>query len=237
MFDLTEDYGTTHWIFTKLQHRDSGQQISLFNIYAPVLLAEKRDCWDSLSLFLSANQLDNLVLAGDMNVTLALSEKKGGSPVRDPAREWVEDIISGWDLADIKPSRGKFTWSNKRVGPGHIAARLDRFLVHSSFLTLGLFANSEILQACTSDHKPISLTLTPGEKLGPIPFRFSPLWVTMDGFFELVTETWKKTVSGSPFYIWEEKLRRLKVALKSWAKSQPSPISERMNAQRALRNH
>ena len=164
-------------------------------------------------------------------------KKKGGSPVRDPAREWVEDIISGWELADIKPSRGKFTWSNKRVGPGHIAARLDRFLVHSSFLTIGLFANSEILQACTSDHKPISLTLTPGEKLGPIPFRFSPLWVTMDGFFELVTETWKKTVSGSPFYIWEEKLRRLKVALKSWAKSQPSPISERMNAQRALRNH
>ena len=150
-----------------------------------------------------------------MNVTLALSEKKGGSPVRDPAREWVEDIISGWDLADIKPSRGKFTWSNKRVGPGHIAARLDRFLVHSSFLTLGLFANSEILQACTSDHKPISLALTSGEKLGPIPFRFSPLWVTMDRFLDLVTETWKKAVSGSPFYIWEEKLRRLKVALKS----------------------
>ena len=96
-------------------------------------------------MFLSANQHDNLVLAGDMNVTLALSEKKGGSPVRDPAREWVEDIISGWDLEDIKPSRGKFTWTNKRIGPGHITARLDRFLVHSSFLTLGLFANSEIL--------------------------------------------------------------------------------------------
>ena len=80
-----------------------------------------------------------------MNVTLALSEKKGGSPVRDPTREWVEDIIMKWDLEDIKPSKGKFTWTNKRVGPGHIAARLDRFLVHSSFLTLGLFANSEIL--------------------------------------------------------------------------------------------
>ena len=95
MFDLLEDYGTTHWIFTKLKHQDSGQQISLFNIYAPVLLTEKRECWDSLQLFLSANHHDNLVLAGDMNVTLALSEKKGGSPVRDPAREWVDDIISG----------------------------------------------------------------------------------------------------------------------------------------------
>ena len=44
-----------------------------------------------------------------MNITLALSEKKGGSLVRDPAREWVEGIIMDWDLEDIKPNKGKFT--------------------------------------------------------------------------------------------------------------------------------
>ena len=98
-----------------------------------------------MNSFLSANQHDNLVLAGDMNVTLALSEKKGGSSVRDPTREWVEDIIMDWDLEDIKPSKGKFTWTNKIVGLGHIVSHLDCFLVHSSFLTLGLFAKSEIL--------------------------------------------------------------------------------------------
>ena len=59
----------------------------------------------------------------------------------------------------------------------------------------------------------------------------------MEGFFDLVSETWQKTVSGSPFFIWEEKLRRLKVALKSWAKTQPSPISEILQAQRALGSH
>ena len=172
----------------KLLHHKSRHQVSLFNIYALVLLWEKKDCWESLNSFLSTNPHENLVLAGDMNVTLALSEKKGGSPVRDPAREWVEDIMLDWDLEDIKPSKGKFTWTNKRVGPGHIAARLDRFLVHS-FLTLGLFTTSEILQACTSDHKPISLILSPRENLGPIPFRFSPLWVSMDGFYELVSKS------------------------------------------------
>ena len=60
---------------------------------------------------------------------LAAEEKKGGSLVRDPAREWVEDFILDWELEDIKPTSGKFTWSNKRIAPGHIAARLDRFLV------------------------------------------------------------------------------------------------------------
>jgi ribonuclease HI/exonuclease III len=235
--DLIEEHDTIHWLFTKLQHRESGLQVSLFNIYAPVLLSEKKDCWESLNNFLSTNQHENLILAGDLNVTLALSEKKGGTPVRDPAREWVEDLLLDWDLEDIKPSKGKFTWNNKRTGPGHIAARLDRFLVHSSFLTLGLFASSEILQAYTSDHKPISLSLTLGEKLGPIPFRFCPLWVTSEGFLELVLESWKKSVSGSPFFIWEEKLRRLKVDLKKWAKNLPSPLLERKKAHRSLENH
>jgi hypothetical protein len=168
-----------------------------------------------LNNFLSSNHHENLILAGDLNVTLALSEKKGGTPVRDPAREWVEDILLDWDLEDIKPSKGKFTWNNKREGPRHIATRLDRFLVHSSFLTLGLFASSEILQAYTLDHKPISLSLTLGENLGPIPFHFCPLWVTSEGFLELVLESWKKSVSGSPSFIWKEKLRRLKVDLKN----------------------
>ena len=175
-------------------HNDSGHQVSLVNIYAPVLLGEKKECWDSLNTFLFSNPHENLVIAGDMNVTLSplgkRKKKKGGSPVRDPEREWVEDTMLDWDMEDIKPSKGKFTWTNKRVGPRHIATRLDRFLVHSSFLTLGLFATSEILQACTSNHKPISLSFSLGENLGLIPFHFSPLWVSMDGFYELVSESW-----------------------------------------------
>ena len=59
----------------------------------------------------------------------------------------------------------------------------------------------------------------------------------MDGFFDLVSEIWQKPVTGSPFFIWEEKLRRLKAALKIWAKAQPSPILERKKSQRDLGNH
>lgn len=91
--ELIEEESTTHWLFTKLCHIESGHSVSLVNIYAPVLLSEKKECWESIKRFLSLNHLDNIVLAGDLNVTLAVSEKKGGSPVRDPAREWVEDII------------------------------------------------------------------------------------------------------------------------------------------------
>ena len=236
-FELLTIHSSMHWIYTKLTHKESGHQVSLFNLYVPILLAEKKDCWDSFEAFLSLHRPENIIIAGDLNVTLAANEKKGGSIFRDPSQEWVEDTILGWDLVDIKPSNGNFTWTNKRLGPGHIAARLDRFLVHSSFLTLGLHASSKILPNCVSDHKPILLDLSVDENLGPIPFRFSPLWVHQEGFYHLVSSSWSRKVTGNPSFIWEEKLRRLKHDLKNWAKLHSSPVSCRKDAQAALENH
>jgi hypothetical protein len=132
--------------------------------------------------------------------------------------------MSTWELEDIKPVKGKYTWSNKRVGSGHIAARLDRFLVQSSFLVMGLNLESTILPHSVSDHKPITLSLTTDNNLGPIPFRFNPRWIQEKSYPALVTRIWNGTVIGSPFFVWEENLRRLKKALKSWAKTLSSPI-------------
>ena len=168
-FDLLSVHNTTHWTFTIFIHKELGHHVSLFNLYVPISATEKKECWESIDSFLSAHMPRNIIISGDLNVTLAASEKKGGSIVRDPSLEWAEDIILGWDLVDIKPSKAKFTWTNKRIGPGHIAARLDRFLVHSSFLSLGLHASSKILPNCVSDHKPILLDLSSEENLGPIP--------------------------------------------------------------------
>eukprot|EP00253_Pinus_taeda_P014894 PITA_14894 len=203
-YDLIQEESCQHWIFTQLLHKYSGQQS-----------------------FLLSHNPENIIIAGDLNVTLAAEEKKGGSPVRDPAREWVEDIMTGWDLEDIKPSAGKYTWSNKILGPSHIAARLDRFLIQASFLTSGLMASSKILPNCTSDHKPISLKLSMDGFIGPIPFRFIPLWIQQDGFNEVVSEVWNQKILGSPFFVWEEKLRALKRRLKEWAKALKTPDAKK----------
>jgi len=42
-----------------------------------------------------------------------------------------------------------------------------------------------------------------------------------------VRDCWKEPVKGSPFFVWEEKLRRVKVMLKSWAKTLPNPATEK----------
>ena len=145
--------------------------------------------------------------------------------------------MQDWDLLDVKPSSSKYSWSNKRAGPGHIAARLDRFFIQSSFLLLGLEPRMNILTNNVLDHKPIKLDLLAHLDLGPIPFRFSPLWVKEPDFMQLVKDCWSQPVKGSPFFVWEENIRRVKGALKRWAKTLPNPASERKSIKASLAFH
>eukprot|EP00253_Pinus_taeda_P029550 PITA_29550 len=200
-FSLISDSLNTHCILLKLQHLESKETICLVNVYAPNSAGEKKSCWDSIKSLADLESLENIIITGDLNLTLLSSEKIGGSIVRDPSRESVDDRMQDWDLIDIKLVIGKYTWSNKRTGPGHIAARLDRFLVQSSFLLLGLEARSHILHSSISDHKPISLELLTPKDLGPIPFRCSSLWTKEKDFLDKIKECWKKPVSGSTFFI------------------------------------
>ena len=83
----------------------------------------------------------------------------------------------------------------------------------------------------SSDHKPIRLQFIDDEDLGPIPFKFNPLWVDKEGFLDTVSNAWKISVSSSPNFVWEMKLKQTKSTLKEWIKlSSHSPISDRILA-------
>ena len=81
----------------------------------------------------------------------------------------------------------------------------------------------------SSNHKPIILQFIDDEDLGPIPFKFSPLWVDKEGFVDTVSNAWKIPVSGSPNFLSKMKLKQTKSVLKEWIKfSSHSPISDRI---------
>ena len=75
-FHLNIWFATQHWIFTNLYHYSSKISLELFNLYVPVNYSEKRECWKSLSEYIESISPSNLVLTGDLNITLAPSEKK-----------------------------------------------------------------------------------------------------------------------------------------------------------------
>jgi ribonuclease HI/exonuclease III len=235
LFHLNKHHETQHWIFTELNHKASKLSISLFNLYVPVSYSEKRECWNTLAVFLEETSPSNIIIAGDLNIVMKAKEKRGGTSIRDPLLAKVEEITQTWDLLDFSPVRGIYTWSNNRVGLEHISARLDRFLVQSSIMMDKKIITTKILPKLTSDHKPIQLLLEEEEDLGPIPFRFSPQWIERDGFTETVKTAWARPFSGSSSYVWEQKLKATKQALKEWIKKPaPTPTEKRREAVQSL---
>eukprot|EP00253_Pinus_taeda_P028676 PITA_28676 len=194
-FSLERSFETQHWIFTELRHTASNLNLALFNMYVPVHYEEKRECWKTLSDFLYYNNPRNIIIGGDLNIILDPKEKRGGTYSRDPFLTIVENIILQRDLVDFKPVKGKYIWTNNRTGENHIAARLDRFLISNSIMMGKRIVINKILPKLSSDHKPVLLCLKDEEDLGPLPFRFSPLWVEREGFFEIVQTTWSTEVS------------------------------------------
>eukprot|EP00253_Pinus_taeda_P023887 PITA_23887 len=64
-----------------------------------------------------------------------------------------------------------------------------------------------------------------------------PLWIEKEGFEETVKATWDKPVLGSPSYVWEQKLKATKYALKNWIKKPVhTPTKQRKESVQALQN-
>eukprot|EP00253_Pinus_taeda_P019656 PITA_19656 len=186
LFHLNNHQETQHWIFTELMHKASKLSISLFNLYVTVSHSEKRECWNSLSAILEQSSPSIIIIVRDLNIIMKAKEESGWSSIRDPLLDVVEELSQHWDLLDFNPVCGIYTWSNNRVGTDHISARLDRFLVQSSIMMNKKIIITKILPKLASDHKPIQLLLEDEEDLGPIPFRFSPLWIEREGFLEMI---------------------------------------------------
>jgi hypothetical protein len=122
-------------------------------------------------------------------------------------------------MQEIKPSKGKYTWNNRRVGLNHIASHLDHFLINNNFLLSPFVISSLILPFDVSDHKPISLSFLSPQNFGPLPFHFNQLWLDNPTISSLVSNAWTTSFSGSPNFIWESKLKEVKYSLKEWVKN------------------
>ena len=82
----------------------------------------------------------------------------------------MDSLIHDSDLLDFKPKKGRFTWTNNKVGEACISTRLDRFLVQSNFMDGNSLIYSNFLPKLTSDHHSISLLMEEEENLGPVSF-------------------------------------------------------------------
>jgi hypothetical protein len=200
------------------QIKASKKKINFLNIYGPCL--ERKLFWTSL-----ANNgllsLRNLVIAGDLNLTVSSGEVWGGSKCSGPLSNFFISLFNDHNLVDAHPDKLAPTWRNGRSGTDFIAKRLDRFLVSADLLMNTNLFRSVVVLPFVSDHAPILLQLDSTTHPKAYPFKFNPHWLLDNDFNSLVHELWL-----DPKYLQEEdiqrrvnrKLKDLKDITKGWVK-------------------
>eukprot|EP00253_Pinus_taeda_P015611 PITA_15611 len=92
-----KEIANTHWLFSKLKHVDTDETLCLFNVYIPVNAREKKNCWDSIRELAETEDLANIIIVGDLNLTLSTAEKRGGSieklrRVKSALKVWAKSL-------------------------------------------------------------------------------------------------------------------------------------------------
>ena len=80
-YALSYEARNTHSLMQKMQNLDTKEIITLFNVYSPVNIREKKKCWETIKHQADLISMENVIIAGDLNLTLHSSEKRGGSIV------------------------------------------------------------------------------------------------------------------------------------------------------------
>ena len=89
-----------------MENIESQENMWIENIYGPIVQGAKEDFWLQLEMHRYGNMHLPCIIAGDFNVTISPEENKGGSKVRDPFGEILEDVIKSWRLINIKKRKG-----------------------------------------------------------------------------------------------------------------------------------
>ena len=162
-------------ILLKAQFRGSTTSLFILNCYSPCL--HRESFWNAIARG-GLLSLPNLILAGDLNLTLNVSEVWGKKALLDPLGPFFTKLFSNFQLMDVAPSCAGPTWRNGRLGAEGICKRLDGFLL--SFNLVDLLPQHRVwsFPSVVSDHYPILFEWMEDPVSSPLPFKFNHSWMS-----------------------------------------------------------
>eukprot|EP00253_Pinus_taeda_P002292 PITA_02292 len=189
--------------------------LNLLNVYAPC--RNRSPFWERL--FASEIlDIDSLLLAGDLNVTLSPDECWGNCRKSDSLSDKLRLGFLSRNLVDVKPDHMKPTWENGRTGQAHIAKRIDRFLIKASVIEKWGMPFSSIANEYSSDHRPIVLEWRELQYRREYYFKFNGIFLEDKSFNDVITNKWMdmKGSASALFSTFREKIQCLKKTAKVW---------------------
>ncbi|GKB77670.1 transposon TX1, partial [Tanacetum coccineum] len=186
---------------------------------------QKTSLWDRLTGLM--NRWNGAwCIFGDLNV-VRCNEDRLNCQVNIKESIEFNDFINDMRLLEIPMGGRKFT----RVSDDGINfSKLDRFLLNDEFNNLLGNLSVIALDRKLSDHCPIVLKDVDLD-FGPKPFRVFNVWMEEPDFYRVVEEAWKKEVkSFRPDCIFRDKLKNVKVSLRTWSKERFGGFKEKIKA-------
>lgn len=80
---------------------------------------------------------DNIIIGGDLNISLGFLESWGNHAQVDALLYQFETLLETHNLVDAPTAKKQPTWRNNRVGEASLARRLDRFLTKEGLISGG----------------------------------------------------------------------------------------------------
>ncbi|KAF9604617.1 hypothetical protein IFM89_008883 [Coptis chinensis] len=127
-------------------------------------------------------------------------------------------VLDDNQLVEAVHSGVTYTWWNKQLGRNKIISKLDKMFINWNWLDKYVGWSYKALNRLSSDHSPLVGRTYHISKPHNTPFRFMDMWCSHPSFLPLVEENWHGPIDGNPFYVLIQKLKRLKLALKTWNK-------------------
>nr|GEX88435.1 RNA-directed DNA polymerase, eukaryota [Tanacetum cinerariifolium] len=190
-------------------------------VYAPQWLTCRRLLWDYVSTLIDRWNGEVVVL-GDFNEVRVKEERRGSCFNPTNARAFDQFITSS-GLVDVKMKGYEFTW----IYPsGSKMSKLDRFLVSEGIYSVFPSITAMCIEKHLSDHRSIVLREVQAN-FGPIPFRFYHLWFSLEGFDDMVEQTWGSSLhcDSNKMIRFKKKLQDLKIKIRSWVRDKKSCIN------------
>nr|GFA14548.1 RNA-directed DNA polymerase, eukaryota [Tanacetum cinerariifolium] len=138
--------------------------------------------------YIFSEALDNsggILFMGDFNEVRFAGERMG-SVFNSRGANDFNSFISNSSLVDVQLEGFSFTWSHPSATK---MSKLDRFLVSEGFTSLFPHISAIYLDKHLSDHRPILLREVITD-YGASSFRFYHSWFKLNGFDQMVSNTW-----------------------------------------------
>ncbi|XP_019234736.1 PREDICTED: uncharacterized protein LOC109215176 [Nicotiana attenuata] len=230
---VDEDHGvdvlinSEQQITMKLTNMDTQISFIVTFVYAKCDPIERIELWDSM-YYLARDMTIPWIVAGDFNVIWDDEENFGGFPVSLNEVNDFRHCVNTCNLIDLGFKGSIFTWWNGRAEDDCIFKRLDRCLANLEFQQMFPTIEVNHLSKTGSDHSPMLLTCSSDAIPIKKAFRFLNFWIKHPNFKNMVKDNWRVDFVGDPFYIFNQKLKRLKKALSAWSRNTYGDIFQKI---------